>query len=110
MENFEYCYKAKVIEVYDADTVTLDVDLGIWTRTIEKCRLLGVNAPEIRGEERPQGLIARDALRELILDKDVVVKTYKDRSGKYGRLLADIHINKIHVNQWLIDNGYAVYY
>ena len=29
---------------------------------------------------------------------------------KYGRILADVYIEDIHLNQWLIDNGYAVTY
>lgn len=107
--NLVYEYKAKVIGAYDADTVTLDIDLGCWVHIAkEKCRLLGIDAPEMRGSEKEQGKIARDALRNLILGKEVTIKTTKDKRGKYGRLLVDIFIGEVHVNQWLVDNGYAV--
>ena len=29
---------------------------------------------------------------------------------KYGRLLADVYVDNIHVNQWMLDNKYAVPY
>lgn len=87
-----YRYKAIVTAVYDADTITVDVDLGFrsWLKKV-KIRLYGINAPEVRGIERPEGLIARDWLREQILGKPVVVHTYKDSTGKYGRWLADVY-------------------
>jgi len=103
-----YEYKANVIEVYDGDTVTLDIDLGchVWIRR-EKCRLFGINTPEVRGPKRPKGLIARDALRAEILGKDITICTHKDKSGKYGRLLVDIYLEEQHINKWLVDNNFA---
>ncbi len=104
-----YEYKAKVLSVYDADTVTVDIDLGCWVSIDkEKCRLFGIDAPEMRGEERPKGIVARDALREMILGEEVTIRTKCDKTGKYGRLLVDIYHDGIHINQWLIDNDYAV--
>ncbi len=44
--------------------------------------------------KKRRGYETRDKLRELILDK-------------YGRLLAEIYIDDIHVNQWLINNNLA---
>ena len=82
-------YKAIVTGVYDADTITVDIDLGfnIWSRG-EKIRLFGIDAPEVRGPERPEGLKSRDWLRERILDKEIVLKTHKAGKGKYGRCSA----------------------
>jgi len=105
-----YEYEAIVRSVYDGDTVRLDIDLGksIWLHN-EPCRLLGIDTPELRGEEREKGIIARDALRELILGQTVRIKTKKDKSGKYGRLLVDIYLKDgKHINQWLLDMGFAV--
>jgi micrococcal nuclease len=103
-----YQYRAVITKVYDGDTVTADIDLGFNTwRHNQKLRLYGVDTPEVRGKERPEGLVARDALRELILDKEVTVCTIKDKTGKYGRYLARIYIDNINVNAWLIMKGYA---
>ncbi len=88
-----YRYRAKIVSVYDGDTVRADIDLGcsIWVRN-EPLRLFGIDAPELRGDERNEGLRSRDWLRHRVLDRDVIVETIKDKRGKYGRLLAKLWI------------------
>ncbi len=105
-----HTYRAHVISVYDGDTITCDIDLGlgVWCRG-EKIRLFGINAPEVRGEERPEGLSARDYLRALIEGQDITVQTIKDRKGKYGRYLGIIFLGQDNINDRLVDDGYAVH-
>ena len=55
-----YFYKAKIISVYDGDTVTAVMDLGFNITNKIKIRLHGINAPEIRGKKRPEGLKSKD--------------------------------------------------
>ena len=110
MTHQPYCYKARCVYVYDGDSVTLDVNLGFDITMRKKIRLLGINTPEIRGDERDAGLVARDRMRELIDDKDVIIVTHKDRGGKYGRLLATIYLDGVNINQLLIDEGLAEVY
>ncbi len=105
-----YQYKAKIIDVYDGDTVTAMVDLGFYHFQQMKFRLYGINTPEIRGEEREQGIVVRDILRAMILDKEVTINSYKDKQEKYGRYLANIVIDGLDVNLWLVENGYAQEY
>lgn len=102
-----YEYKAKVIKVYDGDTITVLADLGFNITIKEKIRLYGLNTPEVRGAERPDGLISRDRLRERILDKEVIIKTKKDKKGKYGRYIAEIYLEDENINEWLITEGLA---
>ncbi|MEX2672785.1 MAG: hypothetical protein WD294_11825 [Phycisphaeraceae bacterium] len=56
--------------------VTADVDLGfsVWVRG-ERLRLPRIDAPEVRGADKEAGFAARDFLRDLILDKTIVVQT-----------------------------------
>ena len=77
-----YNYKAKIIGVYDGDTVTAMVDLGFLHFQEMKLRLYGIDTPELRGPEREQGIIVRDILREMILNKEVTIRSYKDKQGK----------------------------
>ena len=95
-----YEYKATVTKVYDGDTITVDFDLGfgILIRK-QKIRLLGVNTPEVRGAEKPEGIISRDALRQRILGKVVTVRTSKDKKGKYGRWLGEVFMEEENINQ-----------
>jgi micrococcal nuclease len=112
--DFLYHYRARVVKVYDGDTIHVDIDLGlgIWIRG-EKIRLARINAPEIRGTERPQGLAARDFLRKLILNREILLATIKDRKGKYGRYLGEIWLEKdgrmINVNDLMVAEGFAQY-
>ena len=106
----QYLYDATVTDVYDGDTLTVDIDLGlhVWIRG-EKLRLHRVNAPELRGEERPRGLVSRDWLRERVLDKSVVIETIRDKKGKYGRYLAEIWLGDENINDVLVNEGMAEY-
>lgn len=116
MENQLYVYKAHVIDVYDGDTCTVDIDLGLstWVRG-EKIRLHRINAPEIRGAERQQGLQSLAYLKQLILDKEIVLQTIKDRKEKYGRYLGEIWVrdaqgNYVNVNDKMVAENKAVYF
>lgn len=102
-----YQYEAKIIDVYDGDTVTAIVDLGFLVSQEMKLRLYGIDTPELRGPERDEGIIVRDILREKILNKEVIINSYKDKQGKYGRYLANIILDGEDINQWLVDNGHA---
>ena len=109
-----YTYRAHIIKVYDGDTVTCLIDLGFKITMIKSVRLLYINSPEVRGKERKYGLKSRDWLRERIMDKDVYIKTKLDKTGKYGRILAEIWIqdlngNWLFLNDLLVKNGYAEY-
>ena len=113
-----YEYKAKVISMYDADTMRVDIDLGfgVWMKN-QVIRWLKIDAWEMRGEEREKGIIARDRARELILGKEVIIKTYKDEKGKYGRWLAEVYFDDEAPKEWeysinlqLINEGHAVPY
>jgi micrococcal nuclease len=72
-----YTYKSKVTKVYDGDTITVEVDLGFSFKFTNSFRLLRINCPEVRGESREEGLKSRDRLRELIMDKEVIIKLKK---------------------------------
>jgi micrococcal nuclease len=102
-----YFYKAKIISVYDGDTVTAVMDLGFNITNKIKIRLHGINAPEIRGKQRPEGLKSRDYLRSLILDKEVIIQTLKDKKGKYGRYIGIIHLEDKNINELLVESRHA---
>jgi micrococcal nuclease len=111
-----YHYRAIVRSVYDGDTCTVDLDLGLHTWVNgEKIRLNRINAPELRGEERPQGLVSRDFLIEQIQGKDIIIQTIQDKKGKYGRYLGEIWLKNdddewTNINDLLVKNGYAEYH
>lgn len=108
-----YSYNAKVISVYDGDTVTLEVDLGFSFRFTNSYRLLRINCPELRGEFKEDAKKSRDRMRELLLNKKVVIRTVKDATEKYGRYLAEIELlmdgKLVNINDLLVTEGLAKY-
>ena len=106
-----YLYNAFVEKVYDGDTITCDIDCGFGIiLKKQKIRLYGINTPEIKGIEREKGIKSRDKLREKILNKNIIIKTIKDKKGKYGRILGIIYYNNENINDWLISNNLATKY
>jgi len=103
----------KVIKVYDGDTFTIASKLPNTESPIYRfsVRLNGIDTPEIHGKtahEKELAIAARDALHKLIYGKIVTLKNIE--TEKYGRILADVYIEDIHVNTWLIQNKYATPY
>lgn len=120
MDEHLYYYRAEVQSVYDGDTCTLNIDLGLGTWAHhEKIRLARINTPEVRGSERPQGLLARDFVRDILMPnnesgKEIWISTLKDKKGKYGRYIADIWIKDatgqtVNVNDLIVNAGHAKY-
>ena len=105
----------KVIKVYDADTITIATRLPFKESPLYRLsvRLNGIDAPEIKGkdvsnEEKEAAIIARDVVSKMILHKDVVLKNIQ--TEKYGRVLADVYIDDMNLNEYLITHRYAVKY
>ena len=108
-----YFYNAIVTNIYDGDTIRANIDLGFNTWIFDqKLRLYGIDTPEIRGEERPYGLIAKDFVNERIpVGSDIQVMTQRDATGKYGRYLATIFYDGgRNLNEELIESGNAERY
>jgi len=105
--------RGKVIKVYDGDTITIAAKLPYKESPVYKfqVRLLGIDTPEIKGhseKEKDIAIIARDALHDKIFGKIVELKNVGNE--KYGRILADIYLDTLHINKWLLDAKYAVPY
>ena len=109
-------YRAKIVKIVDADTLDLDIDLGFGILKRERVRLARIDAWEVRGEERQQGLVAKNAVVELCeqFNYECSVSTSKDR-GKYGRYIAEIdfHYDKlgepsVNLSDFLLKEGHAV--
>jgi micrococcal nuclease len=102
-----------VLKVYDGDTITIAFRLPYEGSALYRSsvRLNGIDAPEIKGkneDEKKAAQLAKHSLETLILDKTVTLKNIQ--TEKYGRILADVYIGDIHVNQWLLDHKLVVHY
>ena len=105
--------KGRVIKVYDGDTITIASKLPFNDSPLYRLsvRLNGIDTPEIKGKTEDEKLAAkhaRDALSGLILNKVVTLKNIQ--TEKYGRILADVYLGDLYLNEWLIKEKYAVKY
>ena len=104
----------RVIKVYDGDTITVASKVpGLKNSPIYKfsVRLNGIDTPEIKGKNADEKEIAqkaRDALSARIMGKDIFLKNVQ--TEKYGRLLCEIYLGKENLNQWMIQQRYALSY
>ena len=114
-------YNCTMRRVVDGDTVDVDIDLGfdMWIHN-ERVRLYGIDTPESRTrdlEEKKAGLFAKDVVLHYLPEgSKQVLRTHKDKVGKYGRVLGEFVIydsladRQTTINQFMIDHKIGVEY
>ena len=120
-----YTYRGEVKAVIDADTIDVLIDLGFGVHTMQRLRLYGIDAPEMKTEA---GKIAKEYVKSVLMGGDafkyVYVRTIKDRKDKYGRKLAVLYFDPVSMlldhdeskiemmvssfNRQIVNNGHAV--
>ena len=89
-----YKYRVEVTRVVDGDTVDVDIDLGFgMTYKKQRVRMMGIDTPESRTrdlEEKKAGLFAKKVVLHYLPEgSKQVLRTHKDKVGKYGRVLGE---------------------
>ena len=109
-----YEYACIVDRVVDGDTVDVVLDLGFDVRFFSRERLYGIDTPESRTrdkDEKARGLISKKFLQDSLADQEAVIKTkLKDSRGKYGRVLGELWVDGVNINQTMVDKHLAVDY
>jgi endonuclease YncB( thermonuclease family) len=104
---------SKVINVYDGDTFRVNIDSlpPIVGKNIP-IRVNGVDTPEIRGKcqyEKNLALEARDFVRAKLANAKEIKLTNLQR-GKYFRVVANVLVDGVSLEQELLDNNLAYEY
>jgi len=110
-----YEYACKVERVVDGDTVDVVLNLGFDIMYKSRGRLYGIDTPESRTrnlDEKARGKMAGAFLKNKIdAGEKIVIQTkLKDSRGKFGRVLGNIIVDGININQLMIDNYHAAAY
>jgi micrococcal nuclease len=98
-------YYARVVFVYDGDTVRLDNG--------QRVRYLGIDTPEMNYRNPPAERFAKDAKefnKVLVANKRVRLEFDAEKKDKYDRLLAYVYVDDIFINARLVEEGYAKVY
>ena len=111
-----YEYKCIVRRIIDGDTFECDIDLGFSTvLQKEKVRLLGIDTPELRAKDLVEKQRTQDAktfVKNLLPPgTEVIIRTHKDSTGKYGRYLANVFLrdeanNEVSLAKLLREHGF----
>jgi len=104
---------SKVISVYDGDTFRVNIDSlpPIVGKNI-RIRVNGIDTPEIRGKclyEKNLALKARDFVRAKLANAKEIKLTNLQR-GKYFRVVANVVVDGVSLEQELLDNNLAYEY
>ena len=110
-----YEYSCKVDRVVDGDTVDVVLDLGFDILFKSRVRLYGIDTPESRTrdlDEKARGKMAGAYLKEAVDNgtKVVIETKLKDSRGKYGRVLGNVVVDGVNINEAMIENFLAVAY
>ena len=97
----------KVVKISDGDTfIVQDKKLNL-----KRIRIAFIDAPETTQD---YGLISKTNLNNLILNKNVQLKCFKN-TDIYGRMICKVFLKQLNnellfVNEWMIQNGNAWHY
>ena len=104
-----YTYRAKLARVIDGDTFDFEVDLGFHISNQIRVRLADIDTDEIHGvkkesDEYKRGQKQKGFSKQRLLAADeLILKTYKDGTGKYGRYLAEVLVDGENLKDLLIE-------
>ena len=110
-----YEYTCTVTRVVDGDTIDVILDLGF--SILHKCRvrLYGIYTHESRTrdkDEKVRGKLAAKFLEDSINNgtKVILRSKLKDSKGKYGRVLGEVIVDDININELMVKKYLAVAY
>lgn len=96
MSTMIYKFKILNFDNYDGDSFDLTLDLGFDLVAYHKCRIEGIDTPELRGgtdDSKAAGRLARDVARDFVneaLSNGGALFQSETYRGKFGRPLGDI--------------------
>ena len=108
-----YEYKCEVKRIVDGDTVDVVIYLGFSIHFFTRVRLYGIDTPESRTrnkDEKVRGFLSKDYLKDRLKEGDVIIRTHRDKKGKFGRVLGEMVVGGRNINLLMVDENLAVKY
>ena len=115
-----YEYKCREIKkIVDGDTLDVVLDLGFNIFHSCRVRMAGIDTPESRTrdlDEKARGKLAKEFLKNWVTEyennkKNIVIKTKKEKAkGKFGRVLGELWVEGVNVNEDMMESYHAVPY
>jgi len=105
----------KVVKIHRGDTFTIITKIPFFNETIENAKmyhftisLYGITATEVitMKDLNDNGKLAKDALSKWIYNR--VVELCDVSVDKHGKIYANVYIDNIHMNHWLVKHNFAI--
>jgi len=111
----DFLYPAKVERIIDGDTIVADLYLGLGVILDDQyIRFYGIDAWEVRGEEREKGLEVKEYLEERLskgkIEIEIRPEWGRDGKGSFGRWLGIVYVDGVDINAEMMEKGYAEKY
>lgn len=102
---------AVIIKVHDGDTFDIEVALGFDVKRKIRIRLARINAPEIFGDEKPQGLVSKQFVEDNFLNKGVQI--IDKGLDSFRRNLAEVYTSynneDVNLSDLMVNQKLAIY-
>jgi len=112
----DFVYLAKLERIIDGDTIIADLYLGLSVILDDQyIRFYGIDAWETRGEEREEGLKAKEYLEGRLdegerVEIEIRPEWGQNGKGKYGRWLGVVYVDGVNINAELVEKEHAEKY
>ena len=101
-------YKTKIKRFVDGDTVDVDIDLGFGIVLVkQRIRLYGIDTKEEKFYGKLAGQFLKDQCKK---GSCITLRTHLDKKGKFGRILGEIIVDGVNINQLMVEQHMAVEY
>ena len=110
-----YVRNATVRKVVDGDTIEVVVDMGFRRYSVERLRVSRINTPEVRGEQRIEGLASKDFVVKLLPEGTKIV-IQSSKGDAFGRWIAEVYYidgatnEQVNLSDLLLSKGLAKVY
>lgn len=106
-----YFYRGTCAEVRDGDTMLVDIQLGFHVTRRIAIRIADIDCPEIRGTTKLAGIMAANAVRDMVARQLLYITTRKD-ARSFDRWVADVWVpgadgGLLSVADIMVDRGHA---
>jgi hypothetical protein len=106
----DFIYRYRIVDVQDGSTFFGWIDLGMDQRVRKKVKLVNIKCHDTDVE---QGKDSKKYIQELLKDRQIYIKTFRDRFRRYSTILAVMYYyedrtqNYINVNDLLVEKEFA---
>jgi hypothetical protein len=96
----DYIYRAKIVNICNPSSFSLLIDLGFDHSVIKKVELFRVKPVEIDDN-------AENFLNNLLINKEVLIKSRKSGNKYIVEISAEISGSKVNLSSYLLSLGYV---